>query len=412
MKLKFFENQAFSRWICLMVIAILPWSTIWGQSEGENTVEELVRLGFENVRWAENESERIYTIENSTYKIQEVGIAKAVQTIQELGLPDNKRCKIIVTRQEIPEMSLTYEPLSKDTADLAKWQTSYDLADSWKEVKKEKRRNSSRYKVDILVYPSFSFQNMDLTKVYQVMLSLNPAIEVSFWPGMKLTGQIILPLIVDTQGYAAYSPLHKKVRPGFITLSQRFRLPLNIKGKATVGCFNQDQYGLDLQLFRPFKDERFSVEAQVGYTGWGYWDGFSLKYNDQYQWTWSLGGNFFWPRYDVQFSLKAQQYLLGERGIRFDMVRHFKYASVGFYAMKAKEVNSNGGFLFQVALPPYKQKRHKYIPRVSSSMNMGIMYNAGNERVYYRQYRVETSDKLMEENGFNPKYIENKLSNY
>lgn len=94
------------------------------------------------------------------------------------------------------------------------------------------------------------------------------------------------------------------------------------------------------------------------------------------------------------------------------MVRHFKYASVGFYAMKAKEVNSNGGFLFQVALPPYKQKRHKYIPRVSSSMNMGIMYNAGNERVYYRQYRVETSDKLMEENGFNPKYIENKLSNY
>ena len=83
MKLKFFENQAFSRWICLMVIAILPWSTIWGQSEGENTVEELVRLGFENVRWAENESERIYTIENSTYNIQEVGISKAVQTIQE-----------------------------------------------------------------------------------------------------------------------------------------------------------------------------------------------------------------------------------------------------------------------------------------------------------------------------------------
>ena len=337
MKLKFFENQAFSRWICLMVIAILPWSTIWGQSEGENTVEELVRLGFENVRWAENESERIYTIENSTYKIQEVGIAKAVQTIQELGLPDNKRCKIIVTRQEIPEMSLTYEPLSKDTANLAKWQTSYDLADSWKEVKKEKKRNSSRYKVDILIYPSFSFQNMDLTKVYQVMLSLNPAIEVSFWPGMKLTGQIILPLIVDTQGYAAYSPLHKKVRPGFITLAQRFRLPFNIKGKATVGCFNQDQYGLDLQLFRPFKDERFSVEAQVGYTGWGYWDGFSLKYNDQYQWTWSAGANYYWPQYDVSFNLKGEQYLMGEKGVKFEMIRHFRYASVGFYAQKAKE---------------------------------------------------------------------------
>ena len=391
---------------------MLPWFIGWGQSRGESTVEELVRLGFENVRWTENEVEIIYSIENSAYKIQETGIAKAIQTIQEQGLSGNKRCKVIVTRQEIPEISLTYEPLDKDITNTTKWQASYDLGNSWTEVKKGQKKNSSRYKMDILVYPSFSFQNMDITKVYQVMLSLNPAIEVSFWPGMKLTGQVILPLIVDTEGYAAYSPLYKKARPGFITLAQRFRLPFNIKGKATLGFFNQDQYGLDLQLFRPFKDERFSVEAQVGYTGWGYWDGFALKYNDQYQWTWSVGGNFFWPRYDVQFSLKAQQYLLGERGVRFDMVRHFKYASVGFYAMKGKEANSNGGFLFQVALPPYNQKRHKYIPRISSSMNMGIMYNAGNERVYYRQHRVETSDKLMEENGFNPKYIENKLSNY
>ena len=412
MRVKFFENQVSNRWICLMTIAMLPWLTIWGQSEGESTAEELTRLGFENVRWTENETERIYTIENSAYKIQEVGIAQAIQLIQEQGMPRNKCCKVIVTRQEIPEMTLTYEPLNEDITNTTKWQASYEITDSWEKVKNEKKKNSSRYKVDILVYPSFSFQNMDLTKVYQVMFSLNPAIEVSFWPGMKLTGQVILPLIVDTQGYAAYSPLYKKVRPGFITLAQRFRLPFNIKGKATAGYFNQDQYGLDLQLFRPFKDERFSAEAQVGYTGWGYWNGFSLKYNDQYQWTWSVGGNFFWPRYDVQFSLKAQQYLLGEKGVRFDMVRHFRYASVGFYAMKAKEANSNGGFLFQIALPPYKQKRHKYIPRVSSSMNMGIVYNAGNERVYYRRHRVETSDKLMEENGFNPKYIENKLSNY
>ena len=59
MKLKFFENQAFSRWICLATIAILPWLTVLGQSGGESTTEELIRLGFENVRWTENEAERI-----------------------------------------------------------------------------------------------------------------------------------------------------------------------------------------------------------------------------------------------------------------------------------------------------------------------------------------------------------------
>lgn len=383
----------------------------WGQSEGERTTEELVALGFENVRWTETESEIIYTIENSAYKIQEVGIAKAIQAIQADGIPKDKRCKVIVTRQEIPEMSLTYEPLSEGTTGSAKWQASYDITDSWKEVKKEKKKNSSRYKVDLLVYPQFAFQNMDITKVYQIMLTLNPAIEVSLWQGMKLTGQVILPIYVDTEGYAAYSLLNKKVRPGFITLAQRFRLPYNIKGKATIGFFSQSQHGVDIQLSCPFKDERFSLEAQLGYTGWGYWNGFKYKYNDQYQWTWSMGGNFFWPKYDVQFSLKAEKYLRGEKGIKFDMVRHFKYASIGFYAMKAEKANSNGGFLIQVALPPYKQKRHKYIPRLSTSMNMGIIYNAGNERIYYKKYRSETSDKMMEENRFNPLYIENKLFN-
>ena len=54
--------------------------------------------------------------------------------------------------------------------------------------------------------------------------------------------------------------------------------------------------------------------------------------------------------------------------------------SIGFYAVKAEHANSNGGFKFIVALPPYKYKRHKYIPRVSTSLGTGITYNAGNER--------------------------------
>ena len=391
----------------LIFISLLIFSTnAWAQSSGERTSEELVELGFENVRWTENDEERIYTIENVAYKIQEEGISKAIQTIEEYGLPTGKRCKVIITRQDIPEISLTHAPSEK-----GKWNASYHIGNSWKEVKKEKKKNDSKFKADILIYPQLSFQNMDITKVYQAMFSLNPALEISCWQGMKLTGQVILPLYVDTEGYAAYSPMYKKVRPGFLTLSQRFRLPFNIKGKATAGTFNQDQYGLDLQLFRPFKDERFSIEARLGYTGWGYWEGFKYKYNQQYQWTWSCGGNFFWPQYNVQFSLKGEKYLLGEKGIRFDMIRHFKYASIGLYAMKAENAKSNGGFRFQVALPPYKQKRHKYLPRISMSKNMGLTYNAGNERIYYKQYRAESSDNIMEGNCLNPIYIENKLFN-
>ena len=376
---------------------------------GNETIEELIGMGFENVRCAENENERIYTIENNVYKAQGVGIAKAIEIIQRQGLPSGKRCKVIVTHLEVPEMSLTYHPSNSNdslsTNGNIGWETSYDV-DGWKEVRKEKAKNSSRYKVDILVYPQLSYKNLIITQIYQALFTLNPAIEVSFWPGMKFTGQLIVPIYND--GYSIYQD---KVHPGFITLSQRFRLPYNIKGKATIGYFNADRYGVDLMFFRPFKaDERFSLEGRLGYVGIGYWDGFKLHYDTDMSLTWTIGANFYWPRYNTQFSLKGEQYLMKDRGVKFEMIRHFRYASIGFYAMKGKEANSNGGFRFQVLLPPYKQKRHKLLPRISTSYNMGIAYNAGNEQYYYRQYRSEANENIMNNNSFNPYFIKTEIN--
>ena len=377
---------------------------------GNETIEELTGMGFENVRCAENENERIYTIENNVYKAQGVGIAKAIEIIQRQGLPSGKRCKVIVTHLEVPEMSLTYHPSNSNdslsTNGNIGWETSYDV-DGWKEVRKEKAKNSSRYKVDILLYPQLSYKNLIITQIYQALFTLNPAVEVSFWPGMKFTGQLIVPIYND--GYSIYQD---KVHPGFITLSQRFRLPYNIKGKATIGYFNADRYGVDLMFFRPFKaDERFSLEGRLGYVGIGYWDGFKLHYDTDMSLTWTIGANFYWPRYNTQFSLKGEQYLMKDRGVKFEMIRHFRYASIGFYAMKGKEANSNGGFRFQVLLPPYRQKRHKLIPRVSTSYNMGIAYNAGNEQYYYRQYRSESNENIMNNNSFNPFFIKTEINN-
>lgn len=401
-------------WLILMtfILSLASTSQARGQIGGEATTEELVNLGFENVRWTENDHERIYTIENNVYKANGVGIAKAIEIIQKAGLPTDKKCKVIVTNLDVPELSLTYQPTGKDSMVVTGkegWQTSYDI-EGWNEVKKEKLKNSSRFKVDILIYPQLSFKNLIITQIYQVLFTLNPAIEVSLWPGMKFTGQVILPIYNDGYGY-----LNDKVKPGFITLSQNFRLPYNIKGKATIGYFNADRYGADLMLFYPLKwDERFSIEGRMGLTAIGYWEGLHLHYDTDFSATWSLGGNFYWPQYNTQFSLKGEQYLMGEKGIKFEMVRHFRYASVGFYAQKGQYANSNGGFRFQILLPPYKYKRfkNKYIPRVNTSSQMGIVYNAGNEQYYYRQYRSAADENIMNNNKFNPYFIKSELSNY
>ena len=325
-----------------------------------------------------------------------------------MGIPTDKRCKVIVTNLDVPELSLTYQPTGKELTEEGVsegWQTSYDI-EGWNKIKRKKEKNSSRFKVDILIYPQLSYKNLIITQIYQALFTLNPAIEISLWQGMKLTGQIILPVYND--GYSIYQD---KIHPGFITLSQRFRLPFNIKGKATIGYFNADRYGMDLMLFYPFKDERFSLEGRIGAVGIGYWDGFSLHYDKDLELTWTLGTNFYWPKYNTQFCLKGEKYLMGEKGIKLEMTRHFRYASVGFYAVKAKDVKSNGGFRFQILLPPYKQKRQKFIPRISTSYNMGVAYNAGNEQYYYRQYRSEANENIMSNNSFNPYFIKSELLN-
>ena len=417
MRLEFVNNQVFHRWISLISAIILPWLTIWGQSNCEKIVNELVKAGYENIRWTENDNECIYTIENNIYKTQGIGIAKAIEIIHTYGLSTNKRCKVIVTHLDIPQLSLTYQPSNTNGAILSAeekrhWQASYELGKSWEEVKKERKKNSSQFKVDILIYPQLSFKNLIITKIYQVLFTLNPAIEVSLWKGMKLTGEIIIPVYND-----GYGVLQNKIHPGFLTISQSFRFPYNIYGKVSIGYFNANRYGAEIKLFQPFKsDERFSLEGRLGCTGIGYWDGFHLYYNKDIVWTWSIGGNFYWPQYNTQFSLKGEQYLLGEKGVKFEIIRHFRYASIGLYAMKAENANTNGGFRFQILLPPYKYKRlkgrNKYIPRISTSHNMGIAYNAGNEQNYYKQYRSEANENIMNNNNFNPYYIKSELSNY
>lgn len=377
---------------------------------GEEVVDALVKMGFENVGWTEDDHERVYVLENSTYRIQGVGIGKAIDVIQERGLSEGKTCRVVVLNNNVPQISLSYHPIKGDTVPQVErrdWNVSYELGDTWKEARKMKLKNRSLFKIDVLVYPQLAFKNLVITQIYQVLFDLSPAIEVSFWKGMKLTAQVKLPVYNDGYGY-----LEDKIHPGYLTISQSFRLPYNVFGKVTVGYFNADRYGIDAEFSHSFKDERFSVMGRVGYTGIGYWDSFKLHYDTDKTWTWTLGGSFFWPQFNTQFNLKVEQYLMEDRGVKAEMIRHFRYCSIGFYAMKAKHARANGGFRFQVLLPPYKYKRYKQWPRINTSANMGIVYNSGNERYYYKEYKAETSDNIMEKNSFNPYFIKSELLNF
>ena len=395
----------------LLALMVLPLSAVVAQEvDREKIVNALAEMGFENVGYTEDEEEIIFTIQNSAYRIQGVGVAKALDLIQKEGLPNQKSCCVILLDNNIPQISVRYNNAqsgdSLATVAPRDWETSYDLGDSWKKVRKNKVKNSSLYKVDILIYPQFSFANYVITQIYTALLDFCPSVEVSLWKGSKIAAQIKIPVYND--GYGA---LESKVHPGHITLSQRFRLPYNIFARATVGFFSNGRYGVDVDLKMPLRNEQFTVLGRMGLTGACYWDAFKLHYDPAMTFTWALGGSFYWKRYNTEFTAKAEQWLLKEFGGRFDMIRHFRYCSVGLYAMVTDKAPMNGGFRFQLLLPPYKYKRFKnqYIPRVNVSPNMGIAYNAGNERKYYKEYRAEASDNIMQANSFNPYFIKTEL---
>ena len=402
------NNSDITRCVAIFLFCLL--SSKGMSQTGEETVNTLVVMGFENVGWHEDDKERVYVMENTAYRLNGVGIGKAVDVVQRMGLPQNKPCRLIFLDNNVPQISLYYQPTITDSiseADRKDWEVSYDLGKNWRKQVKGKKLNSSLFKVDITVYPELSLKNLVITQIYQVLFNLSPAIEVSFWKGMKLTAQMVIPVYNDGYGSRA-----GKVHPGFLTLQQTVRLPYNIWGTLAVGTFNAGRYGVDLKLFHPFKDERFSIEGRIGATGTYYWDGFDYVYGSKQRLTWSIGGSFYWPQFNLQTTVKAEQYILGERGVRVDVTRHFRYTSIGFFAMKAEGVRANGGFRFQIALPPYKYKRKGYIPRVTPSKNMGIAYNAGNERYYYKGYRSSPDDNIMNNNSFNPYFIKSELLNF
>ena len=338
----------------------------------------LVEAGYANVRYAFNDDVLVFTIENDSYKLPSEGFARACRIVEGAGLPID-----------------------------GVWHATRRLDEGWDMVRDEEMQASSLGKVDIVIYPQISLKNLIINQVYQSLWQLAPALEVSLWPGMKFSYQLALPIYND-----GYGSLSSKVHPGFVTLSQSFRDPwhLNISGKLTAGAFSANRYGFALEMLYYFPDERFSLDTQLGLLANSYWDGFRFHYSKEPYFRWNVAANYYCPPLGTQFTLRLQKFLLGDVGLKYEMIRHFRHCSAGLYAEKAPDAQLNVGFRFQIALPPYNQKRRGYIPRVRTSGQMGMSYNANNEQYYYKEFRTEASDNIMSKNQFSPYFIESQLN--
>lgn len=406
--------------ICMLLLAPLALAA-QALSPADSAALRLVEAGFANVRAVQTPEYTVFTVENDAYKIPAEGFARAVQIIEGAGLDASLPVKIIGTDHKVPEVTITYNP------EIGVWRTTKRLDASWDAVKGQPLLNNSFGKSNITVYPQVSLKNFIITQVYQSLWSLCPTLEVPLWPGAQFSFQVKVPIVND-----GYGDMEAYPHPGFITLSQRFRDPwhLNVLGKATVGVFNSNYVGAAMELAYWFPNERFWVDAKLGVIDlirfgpstqfdhgkrvqgplpeWlvGFW----MHPNANPDWTfcWNLAFNYYCPALQTQFLLRAERYVRRDYGLKFEMIRHFRRCSIGFYAMKGPDPaqHTNGGFRFQISLPPFRQARRGYLPRITTSGQMGMAYNANNELYYYKEFRTEASDNIASKNFFNPYYIE------
>ncbi|MCR4765700.1 MAG: hypothetical protein K5856_05970, partial [Bacteroidaceae bacterium] len=173
-RLRVSDKAAVLLFLIVMIIPLKGWS-----QSGDAAVQELIKMGFENVSCTDTEEERVYVLQNTTYRLQGVGMAKAVDVIQSLGMPDDKNCRIVALDNNVPQYSLVYHWRDEDgdnNADVSRadWEATYELGDSWKVASKTKKKNRSLYKVDIVVYPKVNYRNYVINKIYTFLITLNP----------------------------------------------------------------------------------------------------------------------------------------------------------------------------------------------------------------------------------------------
>lgn len=403
--------------IILIGILLFLASGFFGQDRSEMLKEKLINTGFENIRVSNEDSIYHISFENNIYRWEVRALSTALDTIAEYA-PKDARINLVQLRYDIPQISTSIDAVSwlkfrHDTTvnsgiDSA-LTISYKTKSSWNLIKKDKplKRNIARF--DLVFYPQFYLANLTYEKVYEIQFNIAPALEVSFWKGMLLTAQVIFPIYNDCKVYGEGG---SKIRPGFLVLTQDFRLPGPVFGKVSVGNFNYDRYGVDLKLNYPFKNPRWYIGMNAGFTGYSVFTNEGWELGDLNTATFSANAGYFLPRFNLRFELSAGRYIRGDFGGRFDLSRMFGETTVGLYGMYStlelgESGQPNAGFHVAIPFPPGKRfKRRRF--RVNLPNYFDWEYNGATELYYGRYYEIRP-DENRTEHYLNPLYIKNEL---
>ena len=259
--------------------------------------------------------------------------------------------------------------------------------------------------LDLFCGATLSYSDTNFHRLYSTVLNAAPGVKWRFGEDWQVAGQVYIPIINDMGKH------YSRVRLNMASVSKE----LNLKGdhhlKFSAGLFSRERYGLDVKYMHPF-NSWLAVTAQVGFTGYCSmaegWDCETMK-----MLTFIGSANVYLSSWNTEFRLTGGRYIAGDYGLVGEVMRHFKYCTIGAYAQlqnKAPvreiggkdETQQNGGFKVVVMLPPYKKSAKKI--RIRPATNFRQVYNAKSDRGNVRMYKTDPEENEREGN-FNPENV-------
>lgn len=381
--------------IFFLLIIISNSSLAYYKSENNRKIiDALIQNGYENVRIKSDSNKIIIAYENRVYRFEVFAIKKVIEIIVPLIddgediilIPLNKKIPIVSIAAKIQDCRNYCSGKINGEEFSQRLNIQFNTDNVMREVENETEFNSSNFRFDLVVKPLIKFEFGPYSHPILSQINLAPEIKTSWWKGMNLDYELIFPI------YNEFGEREDSVRTGNVTLNQVLRLPNSVFVSTSLGVFTQNRYGFDFEAKKYFLNGDISVGCNIGCTSFISFSGLKkMFYSDAFIWTGSASLDYRVEKYDLTLGMMVGKFLLGDESIRFDINREFGEIEIGFFVIRSKDGNSNGGINITVPLftskfwnpnviriRPAESYSFGYVVKSNTYDLIGLRYNTGN----------------------------------
>lgn len=242
-------------------------------------------------------------------------------------------------------------------------------------------------------------------------IEINSAVEHPFYnSGKTLSAEPLEDERLSLRSDITKHFIYNDTQLSYLSATYKDRAFYNSFIKAEVGYLEYSFAGLDLEWYKPFFNERFGIGLQYQNVYKRQIDNM-FKMNKEYSYDAKFLNLYYLasPKYDLHVGAKIGQFLAGDKGVKFNISRHYKNFTLGAYATytNSKEVFSNSenqgyidkGIYLVVPLEVFTYKNVK--KRVSfglSPWTRDVGQSAGTTNSLFPMNNSENNTQIMKKN--------------